>query len=78
MHTTVQVGLDEAQKRLLDLIEAAMKGETVFIFKGKQEIVQLVPIKPLKRNPQFGSAKGLIEMTADFDAPLQDFEEYML
>jgi len=27
--------------------------------------------------PKFGSAKGLIEMTADFDEPLEEFQEYM-
>ena len=27
--------------------------------------------------PKFGSAKGLIEMKPDFDAPLDDFKEYM-
>ncbi|WP_369410234.1 DUF2281 domain-containing protein [Hufsiella ginkgonis] len=27
--------------------------------------------------PQFGSAKGKIKMSADFDAPLEDFKDYM-
>lgn len=27
--------------------------------------------------PQFGSAKGMITMADDFDAPLEDFREYM-
>jgi hypothetical protein len=27
--------------------------------------------------PQFGSAKGKITMSEDFDAPLDDFKEYM-
>ena len=27
--------------------------------------------------PQFGSLKGKIHLSADFDAPLSDFEEYM-
>jgi len=27
--------------------------------------------------PKFGSAKGLIEMSKDFDEPIKDFEEYM-
>src|SRR5262245_13071087 len=27
--------------------------------------------------PKFGSAKGLIHMADDFDAPLDDFAEYM-
>ncbi len=27
--------------------------------------------------PQFGSAKGKIKMSPDFDEPLDDFKEYM-
>jgi len=72
-----QVSLDEAKMRLLDLIETAIKGENVFIFKNAQQVVQLVPIEPPKRSPQFGSAKGLVVMADDFDAPLADFDEYM-
>jgi hypothetical protein len=34
--------------------------------------VQLVPVLPSERRPQFGSAKGLIVMADDFDAPLAD------
>ena len=31
---------------------------------------------PVKRQAHFGNAKGMITMTDDFDAPLEDFEEY--
>ncbi|MEM9164229.1 MAG: DUF2281 domain-containing protein [Cyanobacteria bacterium P01_F01_bin.4] len=27
--------------------------------------------------PRFGSAKGLIEIADDFDAPLEEFQDYM-
>lgn len=30
-----------------------------------------------KKSPKFGSAKGQIKISADFDAPLDDFKEYM-
>lgn len=30
-----------------------------------------------KKRPQFGSAEGSIQMSDDFDEPLQDFAEYM-
>ena len=72
----LQVSLEEAKPRLLDLINAVLKGETVFIIKDLQEAVQLVPAVPLTRR-QFGSAKGLIVMAENFDAPLPDFHEYM-
>ena len=30
-----------------------------------------------KKTPQFGSGKGFLNMAPDFDAPLDDFKEYM-
>ncbi len=72
-----KITLDEAKTQLLDLIEAAMQGNEVFILKDDQQLIQLVPVSSPPRNPQFGSAKGLIEIAADFDAPLEDFSDYM-
>jgi hypothetical protein len=39
--------------------------------------MKLVPVTTPKRQAKFGSAKGLIKMTEDFDAPSNDFEDYM-
>ena len=72
----LRVSIVEAKPRLLDLINAVLKGETVFIIKDLEEAVQLVPAVPLVRR-QFGSAKGLIAMAENFDSPLPDFNEYM-
>lgn len=33
--------------------------------------------KTKKNRPQFGSAKGKYKMSADFDAPLDIFKDYM-
>jgi len=77
-----QVKLDDAQIRLPDLIEAAIEGEEVFIVKDDRQTVQLVPVElperrrfsvdKNRRSPQFGSARGLIAIADDFDAPLAD------
>jgi prevent-host-death family protein len=75
--TMHQVDLDEAKSHLPDLVEAAIKGEEVVITKDDQPVVKLVPIALTKPHPQFGSAKGLITMSEDFDEPLEDFDEYM-
>ena len=72
-----QVKLEEAKSRLLALINAAIKGEKVLIWTDDQQAVQIVPITPPTRRAQFGSAKGLIAMADDFDAPLPDFAEYV-
>ena len=71
-----QVNVEEAKKRLTDLIDAAVDGEEIVITKDAQCGVKLVPVYPTKARPQFGSAKGLITISDDFDAPLEDFEEY--
>ena len=72
-----QVTVDEAKAHLIDLIDAAVAGEEVLITRDGGLSVQLVPhvIRPCKR--KFGSAKGLISMSPDFDAPLEEFKEYM-
>ncbi len=72
----LQVNLEEAKDRLLELVDAVLKGETVWIVKDLQETVQLVPVVSSTRR-QFGSAKGLIVMADNFDAPLPDFNAYM-
>ena len=71
-----QIGFEEAKTNLLDLIEAAIKGEQVFIKKDSRFGVQLVPRELPQLKRQFGSAKGLIKMDDDFDAPLDDFREH--
>lgn len=68
-----QVSIEEAKTTLPDLIEEAVGGDEVLIAKDDQHIVKLVPVSGTKPSPQFGSAKGLITMAQDFDAPLEDF-----
>ena len=72
-----QVSIEEAKTTLPDLIEAAVGGDDVLIAKDDQHIVKLVPVWGTKPVPQFGSAKGLLRMADDFDAPLSDFADYV-
>ena len=37
----------------------------------------LLSKKPQSATPKFGSLKGKIHLSADFDEPLSDFEAYM-
>ncbi|MGL5078136.1 MAG: type II toxin-antitoxin system Phd/YefM family antitoxin [Waterburya sp.] len=56
-------------------MDAALRGEEIIITKNGS-IVKLIPANPVKRYPaKAGSAKGLIEMSDDFDAPLEDFKD---
>jgi len=76
-----QVTLEEAAAHLPRLVEQINEnGEDVVIMQGSKPVAKLVPLPslPERPRPQFGSAKGLIlYMADDFDAPLDDFAEYM-
>jgi antitoxin (DNA-binding transcriptional repressor) of toxin-antitoxin stability system len=71
-----EISLNEAQKHLLTLVDAALKGETVLIVRDDEHSVQLVPVTPNKPSRKAGSAKGLVSIAADFNAPLPDFDDY--
>lgn len=70
------IDLDQAKTRLEELVEQALRGEEVIITRGDGATFKLVPTIQEPR-PRFGSAKGQVWMSDDFDAPLSDFEDYM-
>ena len=71
------VTLDTAKRKLADLVEDVKLGEHVLITENENPVAELVPVGQPVHKPHFGSAKGLIEISADFDAPLEDFAEYV-
>jgi antitoxin (DNA-binding transcriptional repressor) of toxin-antitoxin stability system len=81
----MQVSLTEAAASLRDLVQAAIDGEEVILLDGDRPAIKLVPlaeplcnrIESVKPRPKFGSAKGLVWMSDDFDEPLEDMKEYM-
>jgi antitoxin (DNA-binding transcriptional repressor) of toxin-antitoxin stability system len=76
---TYQVDFLEAKETLLELIEKTIAGEEIVITKDNEPVVKLVQTQsPKKRWPsKAGSAKGLVWISDDFDAPLDDFHDYM-
>jgi len=72
-----QVSLEQAQTQFPLLIQQAMNGQEIVIMQHNIPVVKLVSISKPKPRAQFGSAKGLITISDDFDAPLEDFKEYM-
>ena len=71
------IAIDAAQKKLPILIEEVIHGGHILITKDKTPVAEIVPISGPKPTPIFGSAKGMISMAKDFDAPLDDFEKYL-
>lgn len=72
-----QVELKDAKDQFMKLLELAASGEDVIIAKDKRPFVKLSSVSSKKHQRQFGSAKGLVHMSEDFDVPLADFEDYV-
>ena len=62
LHTKLDTLPDSLKKEVSDFVDFLIERSR----SSKNKIV-----------PKAGSAKGKIRMSADFDAPLEDFKEYM-
>jgi prevent-host-death family protein len=71
-----KIDLKDAKNRLVELLEEVASGENVVITRSDGSSFQIVPVTIEEPRPKFGSAKGLIKMSDDFDEPLEDFEDY--
>jgi prevent-host-death family protein len=76
------VTIEQAGGKLPQLIKKVSCGEEVVITQGSEPVAKLVSISGTasesKPHPKFGSGKGLlVYMAPDFDAPLEDFADYM-
>ena len=73
-----QVTIHEAKTHLSKLIQRALQGEEIIIAKGNQPMVKLVVVPEMRQERRIGGAKDVIlDMAEDFNAPLDDFAEYM-
>ena len=73
-----QVTIHEAKTHLSKLIQRALNGEEIIIAKGKQPMVKLVVVPEMCQERRIGGAQDVIlQMADDFDAPLDDFADYM-
>lgn len=75
------VKIEDADSRFAQLVDQVTKGEEVVVTRGTTPIAKLVPMPSEAVGPRkggFGSAKDkLIYMADDFNAPLDDFKDYM-
>jgi antitoxin (DNA-binding transcriptional repressor) of toxin-antitoxin stability system len=72
-----QIKQSDLPKKLWYLIDAALRGEPVFIERDDKSLVQIIPLKQMLHPRKAGSAKGKVEISDDFDTPLGDFADYM-
>jgi antitoxin (DNA-binding transcriptional repressor) of toxin-antitoxin stability system len=73
------VTLEEAQARLANLIDQLQPGEEIVILRDQKPVARLIKeAKPERPKRKSGTLKGsVLYMAPDFDAPLEDFKEYM-
>jgi len=77
MSTTIT--LQEAQAKLKELISQLAPGEELVITENQQPVAKLIATPgPQRQLRQPGTLRGtVLYMAPDFDAPLEEFKEYM-
>ncbi len=70
------VAIEQAQKELPRLIDDVALGERIVITRNDVPVAQLVPVTHPAPKPTFGSARGMVRMAEDFEAPIEDFRDY--
>lgn len=72
------LSLDEAQSRLRQIVTDLQPGEQIVLIEAGRPMATLVRAQRTTWPCKAGTAKDQILWIApDFDAPLDDFEEYM-
>ncbi len=75
---SVTIPLDEAQTRLAELIDGMVPGEELILTSQGQPVSIVTRPQRTSWPCRPGSAKDRdFWMAPDFDAPLEDFQEYM-
>lgn len=64
-----------ARAVLPELVREAALGTDVVLTERGEPVARIVPVARPNSRRQFGSARGLIEIADDFDAPLEGFGE---
>lgn len=73
-----QVSLTEAEHNLRQLVKLAENGDEIVITDPENHpVAKLISFLSSGWKRKAGNAKGKIWMAEDFDAPLDDFKEYM-
>ena len=73
------ISIEEAQSSLASLIHGLAPGEEIVITENDRPVATLIAARPAGRSPRPpGFLRGsVLYMAPDFDAPLEDFREYM-
>jgi antitoxin (DNA-binding transcriptional repressor) of toxin-antitoxin stability system len=72
-----QIALDNAREQLPELVAAVEQGVEFVMTLGGKPVAKVSPAPNPRPTRRFGSSRGKIVMSDDFDAPLDEFAEYM-
>ena len=73
---SASITVEEAQAHLKEIIGQLAPGEELVITDHQQPVATLVAARPAER--KLGTMRGTVRyMAPDFDAPLDDFKEYV-
>ncbi len=74
----VEIGAFEAKTKLSSLLAQVEKGKSFYITKYGRRVAEMKPVGSKRPRAKFGSGKvSILYMAPDFDAPLEDFKDYM-
>ncbi len=73
------ITIQEAQASLPELIHRLSPGEEIVITENDRAVAKLLMAVPqVRKAPMLGTQPGtVLYVSSDFDAPLDDFKEYM-
>jgi antitoxin (DNA-binding transcriptional repressor) of toxin-antitoxin stability system len=79
MESMTTVSLQDAQATLPELIHRLTPGDEIVITENDRPVARLVRVAAEPQQPRrLGTMRGtVLYMAPDFDAPLDDFREYM-
>jgi len=77
---SITITLEEAQANLKDFVHGLAPGDEIIITENQQTIAKIVSeqTKAVNQRPAPGMFPGsIVYMAPDFDAPLEEFKQYM-
>ena len=77
MSITQTIEVPVNRRIVLDVPPQIPMGQVIITFTPKTTAYQIVTAQELQKNRQRGCVKGDYWMAEDFDAPLEDFKDYM-
>jgi prevent-host-death family protein len=78
MNVVKEVGTYEAKTHFSKLLDEVEAGTKIVITRHGKPVAEISSPEPLRKKATFGCAKSPnFYMADDFDAPLEEFREYM-